>query len=86
MSYLIGAGQFVTPRLVNGPDAVHQRVKLAGPYIHDVGPAHELTLHIKLGDRRPVGKFLDALAELHVLQRIDPRVAPACDALFLRRA
>ena len=31
---------------------------------HDIGAADELTLHIKLGDGRPVGESLDALADL----------------------
>ena len=38
---------------------------------HDVRAADELALHIELGDGRPVGEGLDALAQLVVLQHVD---------------
>ena len=37
----------------------------------DVAAADEFALHIKLRDGRPVGEFLDALADLRVLQHVD---------------
>src|SRR3546814_7332080 len=51
-------------------DAVHQRVQFARfPHLHhNVAAADEFALHIELRDRRPVGKFLDALTDFHVLQ------------------
>src|SRR4051812_46305158 len=38
---------------------------------HDVRPADELTLDVELGDRRPIRIFLDALADLRILQNVD---------------
>src|SRR3546814_1276338 len=51
-------------------DAVHQRVQFARfPHLHhNIAAADEFALHIELRDRRPVGKFLDALADFHVLR------------------
>ena len=38
---------------------------------HDVTAADEFALHVKLGNRRPVGESLDALPDFHILQHID---------------
>src|SRR4051794_27968916 len=38
---------------------------------HDVGAADELALDVELRDCRPVAIFLDALADLRVLENID---------------
>src|SRR5690606_23786930 len=37
---------------------------------HDVAAADELALYVELGDGRPVGERLDALANLRVLQNV----------------
>src|SRR3546814_3819100 len=60
-------------------DAVHQRVQFARfPHLHhNIAAADEFALHIELRDRRPVGKFLDALADFHVLQHIDGFISHA---------
>jgi hypothetical protein len=41
---------------------------------HDVGAANEFALDVKLGDRRPVAVFLDALADRIVLDRKSTRL------------
>src|ERR1700754_1934118 len=51
----------------------HQLLELAAfeHLHHDVGSSDKLALHIKLRDRRPIGIFLDAPADLGVLENID---------------
>src|SRR6185437_15517561 len=44
---------------------------------HDVGSADELALHVELRNRRPVGIFLDCLADLRVLEHVHRFVARA---------
>jgi len=44
---------------------------------HDVGAANELTLHIELRNRRPIGIFLDAGPDLRVLKDVDRLVLRA---------
>ena len=44
---------------------------------HDVRPADEFTLHIKLRDRRPVGIVLDALPDLLVGEHVDVAIGDA---------
>src|SRR3546814_9153233 len=38
---------------------------------HDVRAADELPFHIKLGDRRPIGEFLDAVSYRRILKHVD---------------
>src|SRR5690606_24643418 len=44
---------------------------------HDVAAAHELALDVELGDGRPVGKDLDAVAQLGVREHIGAAVFDA---------
>jgi len=39
--------------------------------LHDVRAADELAVDVELRDGRPVGEFLDALADVRVLQHVD---------------
>src|SRR5881398_4116025 len=69
--------QLLRPFLFSGPfgrsGRFDQPLELAAfeHLHHDVGAADELALDVKLGDRRPVGIFLDALADLRVLEHVD---------------
>src|SRR3954447_19450966 len=38
---------------------------------HDVGASDELALHVELRNGRPIGIFLDALADVRVLEDVD---------------
>src|SRR5205814_9582886 len=44
---------------------------------HDVGSANELAFDIELRDRRPVRIFLDAAADLRVLEHVDSLIGGA---------
>ena len=44
---------------------------------HDVGPADELAFDVELWNRRPVGIFLDASADLGVLKDVHRFIADA---------
>lgn len=41
----------------------------------DVAAAHELALHIKLGDRRPIGEGLDAVAQFGGFENVEALIA-----------
>src|SRR5690554_2766258 len=59
--------------------ALHELLKLARleHLAHNVAAADKFALHVKLGNRRPVGIFLDALADLVGGQDVDALIVDA---------